>query len=150
MSAASRRFLLALGAFAALVLAMPYSEPLFAALFPWLERPLYRQQSFSSLVGAHLALALAATAAAALVGIAVGVFVTRPGGAAFRRLAETLCSSMPELAVLYTSGYTADEVLRFGVARSELSFLQKPYSSKDLVQRVSDVLATARSRAPAG
>ena len=67
-----------------------------------------------------------------------------------RRLAETLCSSMPELAVLYTSGYTADEVLRFGVARSELSFLQKPYSSKDLVQRVSDVLATARSRAPAG
>ena len=66
-----------------------------------------------------------------------------------RRLAETLGSSMPDLAVLYTSGYTPDAVVRFGVARSELSFLQKPYSSKDLVERASAVLATTRC-APAG
>ena len=58
-----------------------------------------------------------------------------------RRLAETLTSRMPSLAVLYTSGYTDDDVIRYGAARNELAFLPKPYSVKDLVARVGEILA---------
>jgi len=61
-----------------------------------------------------------------------------------RRLAEALTSRIPGLAVLYTSGYTSDHVIRLGVARSELAFLPKPYSAKDLVERAADVLAKTR------
>jgi len=63
-----------------------------------------------------------------------------------RRLAEMLAEQLPSLAVLYTSGYTADEVLRFGIARSELSFLPKPYSARALVDRASALLAERASR----
>ncbi|MCW5834345.1 MAG: response regulator [Labilithrix sp.] len=63
-----------------------------------------------------------------------------------RRLAEMLTARDPTLAVLYTSGYTDDEVVRRGVSRSELFFLQKPYSTKALVQRVEDVLAATKAK----
>ncbi|MBX3220206.1 MAG: response regulator [Labilithrix sp.] len=63
-----------------------------------------------------------------------------------RRLAEMLTERDPDLAVLYTSGYTDDEVVRRGVSRAELFFLQKPYSTKVLVERVGDVLAATKTR----
>jgi signal transduction histidine kinase/CheY-like chemotaxis protein len=62
-----------------------------------------------------------------------------------RRLAELLSQRSPGLAVLYTSGYTDDEGVRYGVSRSEMSFLQKPYSTARLIQRVEEVLARAKS-----
>jgi signal transduction histidine kinase/ActR/RegA family two-component response regulator len=62
-----------------------------------------------------------------------------------RRLAESIMQRSPDLAVLYTSGYTDDEVVRYGVSRSEMSFLQKPYSTTRLLERVEEVLAKARA-----
>lgn len=62
-----------------------------------------------------------------------------------RRLAELLTERDPKLAVLYTSGYTDDEVVRSGVSQSEIHFLQKPYSTKILVQRVEEVLAKTKA-----
>jgi signal transduction histidine kinase/ActR/RegA family two-component response regulator len=59
-----------------------------------------------------------------------------------RRLAEALTRADPELAVLYTSGYTDDEIVRKGAANSEVFYLQKPYSTKLLLRRVEEVLAT--------
>ncbi|MBX3201955.1 MAG: response regulator [Labilithrix sp.] len=63
-----------------------------------------------------------------------------------RRLAEMLTARDPDLAVLYTSGYTDDEVVRRGVSRSELFFLPKPYSTKALVRSVEDVLAATKAK----
>ncbi len=39
--------------FVALIFWLPYSQPLFAALFPQLPRPVYQQESFAALALAH-------------------------------------------------------------------------------------------------
>ena len=44
----------------------------------------------------------------------------------------------PEAKVLYTSGYTDDPRLRQGGDRS--SFMQKPFTPRDLAQRVREIL----------
>ncbi|HSE79296.1 MAG TPA: ABC transporter permease [Alphaproteobacteria bacterium] len=90
-------------AFAALVLIMPRSKAVFAALFPWLDRPLYEQNSLPDLVVAHLAIVGASSMAAIAIGVAAGVFVTRPAGAEFRGVTETIATigqTFPPVAVL--------------------------------------------------
>ena len=42
-----------------LALGMPLLKPLFAALFPALDRPLYEQDSFAALLGSHVAIVAA-------------------------------------------------------------------------------------------
>ncbi len=88
---------------ALLVLGLPFSKPLFAALFPALDRPLYEQDSFAALLGAHAGIVALSSAAAAWIGIAAGVLVTRVGGREFRPLVETLVAigqTVPPVAVL--------------------------------------------------
>jgi osmoprotectant transport system permease protein len=88
---------------AVLVVGLPHSEPLFAYLFPQLERPVYRQESFTQLLWQHLLLVGVSGAASVLVGTLAGVWVTRPGGKSFRPVLETLVSmgqTLPPVAVL--------------------------------------------------
>ena len=86
-----------------LVVGLPHSEPLFASLFPKLERPVYRQEPFTQLLWQHLLLVGVSGAASVLVGTLAGVWVTRPAGKAFRPVVETLVSmgqTLPPVAVL--------------------------------------------------
>jgi PAS domain S-box-containing protein len=46
----------------------------------------------------------------------------------------------PTLKVLYTSGYTDDEVLRRGIVHAQVDFLEKPFGSQLLRAKVRDVL----------
>jgi osmoprotectant transport system permease protein len=88
---------------ALLVVGLPYSEPLFASLFPQLERPVYRQEPFTQLLWQHLLLVGVSGAASVLVGTLAGVWVTRPSGRVFRPVVETLVSmgqTLPPVAVL--------------------------------------------------
>jgi osmoprotectant transport system permease protein len=88
---------------AALVLGMPALEPLFGALFPALDRPLYRQESFAALLGSHVAIVAASSALSLAFGLAAGLFVTRRSGREFRPLVETLVAigqTVPPVAVL--------------------------------------------------
>ncbi len=90
-------------AFVALVLLMPVFKPVFAALFPRLERPLYEQDSFVDLAAWHVALVGISSVASAAIGVAAGIFVTRPAGAEFRSMVETVTAagqSFPPVAVL--------------------------------------------------
>jgi osmoprotectant transport system permease protein len=87
----------------ALVFGMRHLGPLFAALFPALDRPLYLQDSFAALLGSHLAIVVASSALSLIVGVAAGVFVTRSSGREFRPLVETLVAigqTVPPVAVL--------------------------------------------------
>lgn len=87
----------------ALLTAMPYSGPVFAAWFPDLARPLYQQDSFWQLTLAHLFLVVSASLIAIIVGVGSGVMVTRRAGQAFRPLLETLAAAgqtIPPVAVL--------------------------------------------------
>ncbi len=57
-----------------------------------------------------------------------------------RALADRLLSEHPGLRVLYTSGYTDDEVMLRGIAEEGLHFLPKPASRAELLRKVREAL----------
>lgn len=59
-----------------------------------------------------------------------------------RLMADRLQEMRPGLKVLYLSGYTADAVVRHGVLRAEVAFLQKPLAVRSLTEKVREVLDT--------
>lgn len=82
---------------------MPALKPLFAAGFPALDRPMYEQDSFVALMGAHIGLVAVSSAVSVLLGWAAGIFATRAAGLAFRPLIETVVAmgqTVPPVAVL--------------------------------------------------
>jgi osmoprotectant transport system permease protein len=97
---------LRLGLFAALLafLFVPQAfTPLFAPLNEYGAPAIYDQGNLLSLALAHLATVLAAALASTLVAVALGIFVTRPAGAAFLPLSRTLVNigqTFPPVAVL--------------------------------------------------
>ena len=89
-----------------LVLALPHLEAPMHLLFPELERPVYRRASFVELTLSHLGLVLAASAGAALIGVAAGIFSTRRSGAEFEPLVNAVTAigqTFPPVAVLALS-----------------------------------------------
>jgi osmoprotectant transport system permease protein len=82
---------------------MPHLKPLFATLFPALDRPLYEQDSFLALLAAHVAIVAASSALSLVVGVTAAICVTRNIGREFRPLVETLVAvgqTVPPVAVL--------------------------------------------------
>jgi PAS domain S-box-containing protein len=57
-----------------------------------------------------------------------------------RALAELVASERPEIAVLYTSGYTEEAAVRDGVLRQTINYLAKPYSPRALASKVRAAL----------
>ncbi|MGA7587237.1 ABC transporter permease [Rouxiella badensis] len=89
--------------FLALIFGMRSLGGVFHWLFPDLDRPVYLQDSFSSLVLAHLVLVGVSSAIAVVIGVLAGMGVTRQAGKEFRALVETLVAmgqTFPPVAVL--------------------------------------------------
>jgi two-component system cell cycle sensor histidine kinase/response regulator CckA len=61
-------------------------------------------------------------------------------GMSGRELAEQLRVWHPQLKVLFLSGYTDDAIVRHGVLEQDVCFLQKPFNSSTLLQKVRGVL----------
>lgn len=57
-----------------------------------------------------------------------------------RELSQKLQARAPDLKTLYMSGYTADVIADRGVLEDSVQFIQKPFSVKDLRQKVKTVL----------
>ncbi len=55
-------------------------------------------------------------------------------------VADRLLERHPGLKVLYVSGYTDDAVVRHGVQREVMNFLQKPFTPAALAHLVREVL----------
>ncbi|ENG5306622.1 glycine betaine ABC transporter permease YehW, partial [Shigella flexneri] len=73
------------------------------ALFPQLPRPVYQQESFAALALAHFWLVGISSLFAVIIGTGAGIAVTRPWGAEFRPLVETIAAvgqTFPPVAVL--------------------------------------------------
>jgi two-component system cell cycle sensor histidine kinase/response regulator CckA len=66
-------------------------------------------------------------------------------------LARRLAVIRPGLKVLCMSGYTDDSVMRHGVMKADIAFLQKPFTTETLTRKVREVLdapATSGSALP--
>ena len=57
-----------------------------------------------------------------------------------RELARRLQEILPKLRVLYASGYTANVISLQGILEAGLDFLQKPFSSLELLTKVREIL----------
>lgn len=58
-------------------------------------------------------------------------------------LASELLKQKPNLKILFVSGHVGAEVIRFyGLPASDIHFLQKPFTPRDLTDRVEKVLAS--------
>ena len=66
-----------------------------------------------------------------------------------RQLADKLIEEIPEILLLFMSGYTADVIAQHGVLDDGINFLQKPFTKKDLASSL-DLLFTAGSQKQAG
>ncbi|MBN1514459.1 MAG: PAS domain S-box protein [Phycisphaerae bacterium] len=65
-----------------------------------------------------------------------------------RRLTETLQEQRPALRTLFMSGYTADIIAHHGVLDDNVEFLAKPFSRRDLLRRIREVLDGVRPDPP--
>ena len=60
-----------------------------------------------------------------------------------RELYEKLTAMMPELKVLFTSGYAAEHILKEDLIDNNIGFLDKPYSPEDLLIAVKQLVNSA-------
>ena len=71
-------------------------------------------------------------------------------------LASRASELLPNLRVLFMSGYTEDVIRHYGISRRNAAFLQKPFAPSELVRKVRQLLdrtgsprtATGITRAP--
>ena len=66
------------------------------------------------------------------------VVMPRMGGA---ELSRRLQASYPHTPVLFTSGYPRSILAESGLDNPDLEFLQKPYTTKALLEKIREVLA---------
>lgn len=61
-------------------------------------------------------------------------------------LTRRLSKNYPDVPVLYTSGYTRSVVVENGSQTPDFEFLQKPYTSQELLHRLQLILTTSREK----
>lgn len=132
-----------------LLFGMPHMTRLFAALFPALERPVYRQDSFVALALAHLWLVLTSSFIAVVIGAGAGIGVTRPAGRAFRPLLETVAAvgqTFPPVAVLAVAvpvmGFSAEPAIIALVLYGLLPIVQATITGLETVPASLHEIAT--------
>jgi len=57
-----------------------------------------------------------------------------------KELARRLKEIFPKVRVLYASGYTGNVISQHGIFEAGLDFLQKPFSSIELLSKVREIL----------
>ena len=76
--------------------------------------------------------------------------VVMPKGMSGRQLADLALSKRPKLAVLFTTGYSRNANVHQGRLDAEVHLLGKPYTQRELAQKVRGVLDEAGSQHAGG
>ncbi len=63
-----------------------------------------------------------------------------------RELAEQLLESKHDALILFMSGHTDDEIVHHGILEEGVHFAQKPFASKQLIEKVRDILDAHASK----
>ncbi len=63
-----------------------------------------------------------------------------------RELANKLKEKLPDLQILFTSGYTDDAVVRHGVIEVGTNFIQKPFTPDSLTKKVRELLGASQEK----
>lgn len=71
--------------------------------------------------------------------------VVMPGMNA-RTMAEKISAVCPGIKILFMSGYHDDDVMLRRLADARMAFLQKPFSTQDLAEKVREVLESAKAQ----
>lgn len=66
--------------------------------------------------------------------------IVMPGGLNGRQLAENIQALRPDIAVLFTSGYTENAIVHHGRLDPDIELLSKPYRRRELALKVRKVL----------
>ncbi len=66
-------------------------------------------------------------------------------GMSGKELADRIKFLHPGMKILYTSGYADDTIVRYGVPKEGVNYLQKPFTMEDLTRKVREVLNDSRS-----
>jgi CheY-like chemotaxis protein len=57
-----------------------------------------------------------------------------------RELADRLAPLRPDMKVLYMSGYTDNAIVHHGVLEADIFFVQKPFRTKKLIEKIREIL----------
>lgn len=68
--------------------------------------------------------------------------VIMPGGLSGLDLAEIVRRRWPQTAILFMSGYSYDEFARHGIDPDTIELLRKPFTKRELLQKIQDVVTT--------
>src|ERR1700744_4159693 len=86
-----------------MIFGIPSAAPIFHWLFPTLDRPVYTRASFLTLTLDHVLLVAGASIPVVIVGVLIGIFVTRPFGREFGGVVDSVTAvgqTFPPAAVL--------------------------------------------------
>jgi signal transduction histidine kinase/DNA-binding response OmpR family regulator len=75
--------------------------------------------------------------------------VMMPGVLSARAMADRAKALLPDLAVVFTSGYTENSIVHNGLLDADVHLISKPWRIEDLASRLRLVLDAARRPAPA-
>lgn len=99
----STQLVWSVGALLLLAYGLPYSQPLFAALFPDLARPVYVQEPMAALMWQHIGLVCLSSSIAVIIATLTGLATTHNTGQAFKPMMEIMAGmgqTFPPVAVL--------------------------------------------------
>ena len=74
--------------------------------------------------------------------------VVLPGKRSGRDLAEILKQRLPDLPVLFTTGYTRNAIVHNGRLDAKVHLLNKPYTQQELARKLRELLDAAKLRLP--
>ncbi|MGD8453205.1 MAG: PAS domain S-box protein [Phycisphaerae bacterium] len=63
-------------------------------------------------------------------------------------LAEAVTALRRDIRTLFVSGYTSNVIARHGVLESAVAFLEKPYSRRQLLQRIHEIMSQPKPVSP--